>query len=128
MVLRHKDTNCVNIHCRDTLTQFELGRQHKSWKYRFCVLCRRLITSGRGDVEWKCIRCNKIMTTAARIGCYYCEADCRWRNRIDCTMKRYRIKRIASEIVKQGGIGKYKSKPFEVHKSKSYMSALSKKY
>ena len=110
MILRRRDNNCVNIHCSRLLTDYELTRQHKSWKYRFCNTCRRLITANRGTVEWKCIKCGKTMSVENRIGCYFCGKECREGGRGLSVLRRYRIKRLASQIVKQGGIDKYKCK------------------
>ena len=110
MILQRKDDNCVNIYCNKLLTQYELDRQYKSWKYRFCVKCRRLTKNGRGTVEWKCIKCGKAMNVANRIGQYFCGRECRESGRGASVLRRYRIKRLASQIVKQGGIDKYKCK------------------
>lgn len=110
MILRRKDDNCINIYCDKLLTQYELDRQYKSWKYRFCVKCRRLTKNGRGTVGWKCIKCGKVMNTANRIGQYFCGRNCREGGRAAYSLKMYKIKRLASQIAKQGGIDKYKCK------------------
>ena len=110
MILRRKDDNCVNIYCNKLLTQYELDRQYKSWKYRFCVKCRRLTKNGRGTVEWKCIKCGKIMSKENRIGQYFCGRDCREGGRAAYSLKIYKINRLAQQISKQGGIDKYKCK------------------
>ena len=79
-------------------------------RVRFCVKCRRLTKNGRGTVEWKCIKCGKIMSKENRIGQYFCGRDCREGGRAAYSLKIYKIKRLAAEIVKQGGIDKYKCK------------------
>ena len=121
VILTHKDLNCVNIHCNKPLTDYELTRQKKKWRYRFCRYCRIMITANRSDVQWKCIGCGVTITTATVIGCYYCGEVCRektrqdWqkRNRIKLAKnhkRRYRVKKLAAEIAKHGGIEKYKCK------------------
>ena len=111
MILRRKDDNCVNIYCNKLLTQYELDRQCNSWKYRFCIKCRRLTKTGRGTIEWKCIKCGKVMNTANRIGQYFCGRECReGGSRAAYSLKIYKLNRLARQISKQGGIDKYKCK------------------
>ena len=109
-ILTHKDLNCVNIHCNKPLTDYELTRQKKKWRYRFCRYCRIMITANRSDVQWKCLGCGVIITTATVIGCYYCGEVCREKTRQDWQKRRYKVKKLAAEIIKQGGIDKYKCK------------------
>ena len=40
--LQHKDLICCNIYCKKPLTEYEFDRQTKSYKYRFCIRCRKL--------------------------------------------------------------------------------------
>ena len=110
MILRRKDDNCVNIYCNKLLTQYELDRQCNSWKYRFCIKCRRLTKTGRGTIEWKCLECGIIIGTATVIGSYYCSEVCREKTRSDWAKRRHKTRKLAAEIVKQGGIDKYKCK------------------
>jgi len=109
-VLRNKDFYCVNIHCNTPLSKYEQDRQYKSRKYRFCRLCRMKIGSGRSQVEWKCIECDKTMSFANRIGQYYCSQRCYEPTRIKKGCKRYRISKLAKAIVEAGGIQNYKCK------------------
>ena len=110
VILKHKDLNCVNIHCNKPLTDYELTRQNKKWRYRFCNFCRRMITANRTSVEWKCLECGIIISTATVIGSYYCTEACREKTRSDWAKRRHKTRKLAAEIVKQGGIDKYKCK------------------
>jgi len=111
VILKRRNDNCVNIHCNILLSQYEIDRQYRSWRYRFCNKCRRLTKNGRGTVEWKCVKCGKIMSTANRIGQYFCGRECReGGSRAAYSLKIYKLNRLARQISKQGGIDKYKCK------------------
>jgi len=70
VVLRLVDNNCINIGCSVPLTEYELVRQKKSRKYRFCKKCRMLRYTN--DVRWNCISCGKIISISSYVGQYYC--------------------------------------------------------
>jgi len=68
--LRVVDNYCINIRCKTPLTEYELSRQKKSRKYRFCRRCRMLRYTS--SVSWKCIACGKTIDHGSYIGQYYC--------------------------------------------------------
>lgn len=68
--LRVIDNYCINISCHIPLTEYELDRQSKSRKYRFCRKCRMLRYTS--SVSWKCIGCGKTIDHGSYIGQYYC--------------------------------------------------------
>lgn len=70
VVLRLVDNNCINIGCNVPLTEYELSRQKKSRKYRFCKRCRMLRYTN--CVRWNCASCGKVINTGSYIGQYYC--------------------------------------------------------
>jgi len=70
VVLRLVDNNCINVGCSKPLTEYELIRQKKSRKYRFCKKCRMLRYTN--NVRWKCVSCGNIINTSSYIGQYYC--------------------------------------------------------
>ena len=70
VVLRLVDNNCINIGCNRPLTEYELVRQKKSRKYRFCKKCRMLRYSN--NVRWNCVSCGKVIETGSYVGQYYC--------------------------------------------------------
>ena len=70
VVLRLVDNNCINIGCKIPLTEYELTRQKKSRKYRFCKRCRMLRYTN--CVSWNCASCGKVINTGSYIGQYYC--------------------------------------------------------
>jgi len=70
VVLRLIDNSCINIGCNVPLTEYELSRQKKSRKYRFCKRCRMLRYTN--CVSWNCASCGKVINTGSYIGQYYC--------------------------------------------------------
>ena len=74
VVLRLVDNNCINIGCKveggALLTEYELVRQKKSRKYRFCKKCRMLRYTN--NVRWNCVSCGKVISLGAYVGQYYC--------------------------------------------------------
>jgi len=69
--LRVVDKVCINVNCGKPLTEYELVRQKRSRKYRFCKKCRCLRFTNA--VSWKCIACGRIIDHGSYIGQYYCE-------------------------------------------------------
>jgi len=69
-----------------------------------------MITANRTDVRWKCLECGVVIGTATVIGSYYCGEVCREKTRSDWAKRRHKVKKLAAEIIKQGGIDKYKCK------------------
>lgn len=107
--LNHRDFYCANLHCDYPLTQYELDRQTRGWRYRFCRNCRINITSGRGCIEWKCLSCDTIMSHGAVIGMYFCSRKCKEKKRVKRKMLEYRMDKLIKDIKEQGGIEKYKT-------------------
>jgi len=112
--LTHVDFICCNIYCAKPLTDYELGRQNKQYKYRFCIKCR-INMSGRKNVNiaWRCLGCNILIPNIVRpLGRYHCKSDGRCvgmrKNKLVLQAKWYKRNKLARSIVKQGGIENYK--------------------
>lgn len=73
-VLKKYDFLCANIKCTHTLTDYEVGRQKNSRKYRFCKPCR----GGNRELTWSCRNCGTPMTSSLNVyGKYYCSSRCK---------------------------------------------------
>jgi len=73
-ILKRNDFICVNLECGEPLSNYEVGRQKKSRKYRFCVACR----NKNRELTWKCKSCGSLMTSTNHVsGKYYCKAHCK---------------------------------------------------
>ena len=74
VVLRLVDNNCINLSCKveggARLTEYELIRQKRSRKYRFCKKCRMLRYTN--NVRWCCVGCGKVIEIGSYVGQYYC--------------------------------------------------------
>ena len=95
-----QDECCINIACNNKLTDYEIERQPRSKKYRFCKKCRN--NRVRHGIRWQCIACDNILSsTRDLLGKFYCHDKCktRWSKRIDIEKKRYRVKKIARQIM-----------------------------
>lgn len=115
VVLRLIDRNCINISCKIPLTEYELVRQKKSRKYRFCKKCRMLRYTN--SVRWNCVSCGKIINTSSYVGQYYCSIrGCfvltKERQQInrDRTKRNHRIKSFVKKIEWNSKTKKYKVK------------------
>jgi len=114
--LTHIDYICCNISCNRLLTDYELSRQYRSYKYRFCIRCRVNTSSRRrATIAWYCLGCSKIMTDSIGgiTGRYYCTIQGRMcigekEMRKKQQAKLYKIKKLAKSIVEQGGLQSYK--------------------
>ena len=72
--LTKNDFLCINIGCDNTLSDYEVGRQNRSRKYRFCLHCR----NKNKEFRWTCKSCKKIMTSVSNVsGKYYCKSTCK---------------------------------------------------
>lgn len=73
-LLKKNDFMCVNLECGKPLSNYEVGRQNISRKYRFCVSCR----NKNRELTWRCKSCGCIMTSTVHVsGKYYCKAHCK---------------------------------------------------
>jgi len=70
------DTLCQSVDCHKLLTSFETDRQKllpRSWRYRFCRMCRQMPDNSSKAVRWRCRLCPQIMCASDTIrGKYYC--------------------------------------------------------
>ena len=111
--LTHVDYICCNIYCKKLLTDYELGRQNRSYKYRFCIKCRMVLHDSY--IAWYCLGCNKIMTESIGgvTGRYYCTKQgfiCEGEKLIKKKHQArwYKINKLAKSIVSQGGLQNFK--------------------
>ena len=111
--LQHKDLVCCNIYCHKPLTDYEFGRQTKSYKYRFCIRCRSNNRKKNLAIRWKCLGCEVLMDgTWGIVGRYYCTVNgkrcegIRKRRCKQANIKNARIK-LVNAILKAGGIENY---------------------
>ena len=119
VVLRLVDNNCINIGCKveggRPLTEYELIRQKKSRKYRFCKKCRMLRYTN--NVRWKCVSCGKVIEIGSYVGQYYCSIrGCftlnneRARDNRERMKTKHRIKSFIKKIEWDSNTEKYKVK------------------
>lgn len=97
-----EEIECANIHCENNLTLYELERQKKSKKYRFCNKCRNSKT--RNNAMWKCITCNVLMnSTSSLFGKLYCTDRCNenTKSRIDVKNYQSHINKISERLQKE---------------------------
>ena len=70
---------CQSIDCHKSLTSYEIERQKllpRSWRYRFCRICRQMPDNSSKAVRWRCRLCPQIMCASDTVrGKYYCR-DC----------------------------------------------------
>ena len=70
------DNVCQSIDCHKPLSHYELDRQKtlpRSWKYRFCRICRQMPDNSSKAVRWRCRLCPQIMCSSNTLrGRYYC--------------------------------------------------------
>ena len=70
---------CQSIDCHKQLTSYEIERQKilpRSFRYRFCRMCRQMPDNSSKAVRWRCRLCPEIMCASDTIrGRYYCP-DC----------------------------------------------------
>ena len=67
---------CQSVDCHKPLTVYEIERQKllpRSFRYRFCRMCRQMPDNSSKAVRWRCRLCPQIMCASdtAR-GKYYC--------------------------------------------------------
>jgi len=70
------DKLCQSVDCHKSLTSFEIGRQKllpRSWRYRFCRMCRQMPDNSSKAVRWRCRLCPQIMSASdTHRGRLYC--------------------------------------------------------
>ena len=55
-----------------------------------------MITANRTSVEWKCLECGIIISTATVIGSYYCTEVCREKIRSSWAKRRHKTRKLAN--------------------------------
>ena len=96
------ELECANIHCNNVLTLYEIERQKKSKKYRFCNKCRNSKT--RNYSTWKCITCDNLMnSTTSLFGKLYCNDRCNDSLSSKVHVKNYHshIKKVSERLQKE---------------------------
>ena len=112
--LSHVDLICCNIYCARPLTDFELERQNKQYRYRFCIKCRMKVSSRTSfQVSWRCLGCGVLLANIDKpIGKYYCKPDARCDGRAKKKLiqqaRSYKRNKLARSIIEQGGFKNYK--------------------
>ena len=70
------DSVCQCVDCHKSLTTYEIERQKilpRSWKYRFCRICRQMPDNSSKAVRWRCRLSPQIMCASDTVrGRYYC--------------------------------------------------------
>jgi hypothetical protein len=67
---------CQSIDCHKPLTSYEIEKQGllpRSFRYRFCRICRQMPDNSSKAVRWRCRLCPQIMCASDTLrGRYYC--------------------------------------------------------
>ena len=76
MTINIIENMCQSIDCHKPLTSYEIKRQEllpRTFKYRFCRMCRQMSDNSSKAVRWRCRLCPQIMCASDTVrGKYYC--------------------------------------------------------